>query len=99
MIYRWMNKPVMHSFHQTAAIFKVSENHKGSSRSLHRVRTEIPTLTFYAVSQIAVENKTKQIEFFFFAVEKRQKSDENPVEEVQSPQTIPKLPKSINSKH
>lgn len=51
-----MNKPVMHSFHQTAAIFKVSENHKGSSRSLHRVRTEILTLTFYAVSQITVEN-------------------------------------------
>ena len=34
----------------------------------------------------------------FFTVEKRQKSDENPVEEVQSPKTIPNLPKSINSK-
>ena len=35
----------------------------------------------------------------FFTVEKRQKSDENPVEEVQSPKMVPNLPKSINSKH
>ena len=35
----------------------------------------------------------------FFTVEKRQKSDENPVEEVQSPKTIPNLQLSINSKH
>ena len=33
----------------------------------------------------------------FFTVEKRQKSDENPVEEVQSPKMVPNLPKSINS--
>ena len=32
-------------------------------------------------------------------MEKRQKSDENPVQEVQSPKTIPNLPKLINSKH
>ena len=35
----------------------------------------------------------------FFTVEKRQKSDENPVEEVQSPKTIPNLQLSIDSKH
>ena len=34
---------------------------------------------------------------FFFTVEK--KSGGNLVEEVQSPKTIPNLPKSINSKH
>ena len=34
----------------------------------------------------------------FFTVEKRQKSDENPVEDVQSPKMVPNLPKSINSK-
>ena len=34
----------------------------------------------------------------FFTVEKRQKSDENPAEDVQSPKMVPNLPKSINSK-
>ena len=39
-----------------------------------------------------------QIEFFF-TVEKRQNSDGNLVEEVQSPKTTPNLLKSINSKN
>ena len=103
-----MNKPVMHLFRQTAVILKLSEKHKGPSRSLHGVRTEIPALTFYVVSQITVENSSqpktcgtkwkslsKQIDFFFYC---GHKSDENPVEEVQSPKMVPNLPKSINSK-
>ena len=107
MIYRWMNKPVMDLFRQTAVILKLSEKHKGPSRSLHGVRTEIPALTFYVVSQITVENSSqpktcgtkwkslsKQIDFFFYC---GHKSDENPVEEVQSPKMVPNLPKSINS--
>ena len=101
-----MNEPVMHLFRRTAVILKLSEKHKGPSRSLHGVRTEIPAPTFYVVSQITVENGvhsgkkwkslSKQIDFFFYC-EKRQKSDENPVEEVQSPKMVPNLPKSINS--
>ena len=51
-----MNKPAMHLFHRTAAILKLFEKHKGPSRSSHGERTEIPALTFYAVSQITVEN-------------------------------------------
>ena len=102
-----MNKPVMDLFRQTAVILKLSEKHKGPSRSLHGVRTEIPALTFYVVSQITVENSSqpktcgtkwkslsKQIDFFFYC---GHKSDENPVEEVQSPKMVPNLPKSINS--
>ena len=101
----------MHSFRRTAAILKLHEKDKGPSRSLNGVRTEIPALTFYAVSQITVENSInpRHVEQkgkacqnklgSFFTVEKRQKSDENPVEEVQSPKTIPNLQLSINSKH
>ena len=55
-LYHWMNKPVMHSFRRTTAILKLHEKDKGPSRSLNGVRTEIPALTFYAVSQITVEN-------------------------------------------
>ena len=106
-----MNKPVMHSFRRTAAILKLPEKHKGPSRSLNGVRTEIPALTFYAVSQIIVENSinARHVEqkgkacqnklSSFFTVEKRQKSDENLVEEVQSPKTIPNFQLSINSEH
>ena len=104
-----MNKPVMHSFCQIAAILKLPEKHKGPSRNLNGVRTEIPALTFYAVSHITEENWINHVEqkgkacqnklSFFFTVEKRQKSDENPVEQVQSPKTIPNLQLSINSKH
>ena len=103
----------MHSFRQTAAILKLPEKQRDPSRSLNGVRTEIPALTFYAVSQIliTVENsinprhvkqKGKACQnklISFFTVEKRQKSDENPVEEVQSPKTIPNLLLSINCKH
>ena len=103
----------MHSFRQTAAILKLPEKQKDPSRSLNGVRTEIPALTFYAVSQIliTVENsinprhmkqKGKACQnklISFLTVEKRQKSDENPVEEVQSPKTITNLQLSINSKH
>ena len=35
----------------------------------------------------------------FFTLEKRQKSDSNVVEEVESPKTSPNLPTSIDSKH
>ena len=106
-----MNKPMMHSFRQTVAILKLPEKQKDPSRSLNGVRTEIPALTFYAVSQITVENSInpRHVEqkgkacqnklSSFFTVEKRQKRDENPVEEVQSPKTIPNLQLSINSKH
>ena len=106
-----MNKPVMHSFRWTTAILKLQEKDKGPSRSLNGVRTEIPALTFYAVSQITVENSInlRHVEqkgkacqnklSSFFTVEKRQKSDENPVEEVQSPKTTPNLLLSINCKH
>ena len=106
-----MNKSVMHSFLRTAAISKLPEKNKSPSRSLNGVRTEIPALTFYAVLQITVENSInpRHVEqkgkacqsklSSFFTVEKRQKSDENPVEEVQSPKTIPNLQLSINSKH
>ena len=106
-----MNKPLMHSFRQTAAILKLPEKQKDPSRSLNGVRTEIPALTFYTVSQITVENsinprhvkqKGKACEnklISFLTVEKRQKSDENLVEEVQSPKTIPNLLLSINCKH
>ena len=106
-----MNKPVMHSFRRTTAILKLHEKDKGPSRSLNGVRTEIPALTFYAVSQITVENSINPRHMeqkgkacqnklsSFFTVEKRQKSDENPVEEVQSPKTIPNLQLSINCKH
>ena len=101
----------MHSFRQTAAILKLSEKQKDPSRSLNGVRTEIPALTFYAVSQITVENSVnpRYVEqkgkacqnklSSFFSVEKKQKSDENLVEEVQSPKTIPNLLLSINFKH
>ena len=63
------------------------------------------------MSQITVENSVnprhvKQKEkacqnklISFFTVEKRQKSDENPVEEVQSAKTITNLLLSINCKH
>ena len=73
----------MHSFRQTAAILKLPEKQKDPSRSLNGVRTEIPALTFYAVSQITVENsinprhvKQKACQnklSSFFTVEKRQK--------------------------
>ena len=101
----------MHSFRQTPAILKLPEKQKDPSRSLNGVRTEIPALTFYAVSQITVENsinprhvkqKGKACDnklISFPTVEKRQKSDENLVEEVQSPKTIPNLLLSINFKH
>ena len=41
-----MFKPVMHSFHRTAAFLKLTDKHKGPSGSLREVRTEIPALTF-----------------------------------------------------
>ena len=94
-----MNKPVMHLFRQTAVILKLSEKHKSPSRSLHGVRTEIPAVTFYVVSQITVENSTQVKRRKACQNKLRQKSDENPVEEVQPPKTIPNIPKSINSKH
>ena len=90
---------VMHSFRRTAAILKLSEKHKGPTRNLHGVRTKIPALTFYAVSQVTVENSTQVKKRKACQNKLRQKSDENPVEEVQSPKTIPNIPKSINSKH
>ena len=56
-VWRWKQvTTVMHSFRRTAAILKLSDKHKGPTRSLHGVRTEIPALTFYAVSQVTVEN-------------------------------------------
>ena len=43
---------------------------------------------------------SKQIKFIkFFTPEKRQKSDSNVGEEVESPKTSPNLPTSIDSKH
>ena len=81
-----MNKPVMHLFRRTAVILKLSEKHKGPSRSLHGVRTEIPALTFYVLSQITVENSSqpkacgtkwkslsKEIEFFFYCGKETEK--------------------------
>ena len=81
-----MNKPVMDLFRQMAVILKLSEKHKGPSRSLHGVRTEIPALTFYVVSQITVENSSqpktcgtkwkslsKQIDFFFYCGKETEK--------------------------
>ena len=44
------------NFRRTAAILKLLKKHKGPSRNLNGVRTEILALTFYAVSQITVEN-------------------------------------------
>ena len=56
MIYNWMNmfKPVMHSFHRTAAILKLTDKHKGPSGSL-RGRTEIPH-TAHSLSSITTHN-------------------------------------------
>ena len=91
----------MHSFRQTAAILKLSEKQKDPSRSLNGVRTEIPARTFYAVSQITVENSVnpRHVEQKGKACQNKLKSDENLVEEVQSPKTIPNLQLLINSKH
>ena len=88
-----------------AAILKLSQKHKGSSRCSHGVRN-----LHFKQCQKGEPNqpemsrkKTKllsmQIEFFFFTVERRQNSDGNLVEEVQSPKTTPNLLKSINSKN
>ena len=46
VIYHWINmfKPLMHSFHRTAAILKLTDKHQGPSGSLRGVRNEIPAL-------------------------------------------------------
>ena len=99
-----MNEPVMHLFRRTAVILKLSEKHKGPSRSLRGVRIEIPALTFYVVfkSQWKTQVNPRHVEQNGKAYQNKLSSffkrDENPVEEVQSPKMIPNLPKSINSK-
>lgn len=99
-----MLKPVMHPFHRMAAILKWSQKHKGSSWCSHGVRN-----SHFKQCQKGEPNQPEMSRTntklwstqlnSFFTVEKRQNSDGNLVEEVQSPKTTPNLLKLINSKN
>ena len=89
-----------------AAILKLSQKHKGSSRCSHGVRNlhfkqcqkgepNQPEKKTAEKKQNSCQCKLSS----FFTVERRQNSDGNLVEEVQSPKTTPNLLKSINSKN
>ena len=86
VIYHWMNmfKPLMHSFHQTAAILKLTDKHKGPSGSVRGVRNEIPALIkqyhnsqwkTQTVNPRCVEQKRKacQSKLIFFTVQELSK--------------------------
>ena len=75
-----MFKPVMYSLHLMAAILKLTDKHRGPSRRLRGVRTEIPALYILSsITLLTMENSdsqpkmrgakkkslSKQIDFFY----------------------------------
>ena len=85
----------MHSFHQTAAILKLTDKHKGPSGSLCRVRTEIPVLRHFEQyhNLLTMENSdsqsklrgtkkkslSKQIDFFLLFKQYQKSESEDPL--------------------